>query len=855
MIQRTDAHRASPAISPFPVGTLAWKVFLMPMSFSDLRPRHMKAILIALLIGLLLPLTLTGTPPADTKPKADDPIQSLQILPETIEFSDARDQRTLLVIGRTKSGQTVDLTYKAKFEFDAKLLAMDKDHYFRGLTVGKTSIKVSAAGQQADLPVNIRSAAKPPVDFIKDVQPVLARAGCNQGTCHGSAQGKNGFKLSLRGYDPDFDYHALVTELSGRRFDRVNPAESLMLLKSTGEIAHEGKQAVAPGSRHYQILHDWIAEGIRSPVSPAARPTKIQIIPSEVELPMPNMSQRVLVIAHYADGSTRDVTRDAVMESSNIEVVAVKGNNVTGLRRGEGAVLVRYEGQYAAVEMSIMGDRSGFAWKPTEEFNYIDKHINAKLQKRKILPSGLCTDADFVRRLYLDLTGQPPTAAVARQFVEDKTPSAQKRAALIARLIGSPDYVEYWSNKWADLLQCNTKMLGERGVWVFRQWIRDSVEQNKPYDQFVKEILSASGSSLRNPAVNYYRALRETGKMTEDISQTFLGVRFNCNKCHDHPFERWTQAQYYQFGAYFAQVAFKKGSLPGEEMVYSSYNGGEVTHPKTNMAVAPLAPFGQSADPASAGRREAFVDWIASRDNPLFARSYVNRVWAYLLGRGIIDPIDDIRAGNPPVNGPLLDALTKDFIDSNFDTAKLLKTICSSATYQRSIAANEWNIDDHLNFSHAGARRLTAEQLLDALAVSTGVRPAVPGMPAGTRAAAIPQAVIPGMDMAVLFGRPDRESACECARTSNVSLAHALSMINGKTINDAVVDPSNLLVRVVNEEKDNRKVIEFLYYSILSRPPTESEMKEDLGTGAERMERAQDLAWALLNSAGFLFNR
>jgi hypothetical protein len=441
--------------------------------------------------------------------------------------------------------------------------------------------------------------------------------------------------------------------------------------------------------------------------------------------------------------------------------------------------------------------------------------------------------------------------------VEDSQPSREKRQQLVDQLLGGKEFVDFWSNKWADLLQCNSKTLGEKGVWVFREWIREAVAQNMPYDQFARTLVTAEGSSLTNPPVNYMRTLRETGKITEDVSQTFLGVRFNCNKCHDHPFERWTQDQYYQFGAFFARVAFKPGQRPGEEIVFDNFRGGEVMHPKTAKVVEPKVPYGDNPDWKEARvREEAFANWMASPSNPLFAKSYANRVWSYFFGRGIIDPVDDIRASNPPANTELLDTLTDDFVKSGYDVQHLIRTIVLSRTYQLSITPNKWNEDDRTNFSHEIPRRLTAEQMMNAVAIATGTKTKVSGLPEGLRPEDSPDGTVEGNDFLKLFGRPKRESACECERTSNVSLAHALNLVNGQLISDSVDDQNNAISKLVAKEPDNRKVVDEVYYLTLSRPATAAEQSSiDLGTGPQRLHVAQDLAWALMNSPAFLFNR
>ena len=800
-------------------------------------------------------------------------ISGLRVEPAELVLDDARDSRTVLIIGERSDGGVIDLTGEAVLTPDSETVGVAGDRFISGKSAGKSSVTVAAGGRTVRIPVTVRGTTQPATGFVREIEPLLNRAGCSQGTCHGSAKGKNGFKLSLRGYDPDFDYQALINDLSGRRFNRVAVDDSLMLQKPLGDVPHEGGQALKPGSRYHSLLRQWIAEGARYEEPAGARATRLTILPATVEIDLPGRRQEFLVLAGYPDGSTRDVTREAILSSNNEEVALVRDHTLTALRRGEMAVLVRYEGLYAAREVVVMGDRTGFQFAAMPENNVVDRHVNAKLERMKINPSDLCNDAEFIRRVSLDLTGQPPSAATVRAFLADPTESRKKRDALIEELLLSPGYADYFGNKFADLLQCNSENLGKKGVSVFRNWIGQQFARNRPYDQFVRDLILAKGSTFENPAGNYLRALRDPDKMTEDVSQTFLGVRFNCNKCHDHPFERWTQNQYYEFGAFFAQVAFKRGTLGrdtlirgtetyaseqvSEDIVYQNYNGGEVKHPKTAQVVAPRVPYGAAPEAAAgADRRVAFADWLTSKENPYFAKSTVNRFWSYFFGRGIIDPVDDIRAGNPPSNAALLDALTAEFVSHGHDLRGLLRTICQSRTYQLSILPNRWNEDDLVNFSHAVPRRLSAEQMLDAVAVATGYRPRFKDMPAGLRAVEVADGMVGGNDFLALFGRPKRQSACECERSSNVTLSHALNLINGPTLGECVSSPENRLTQLVTSEPDNRKVIEEVYLSCLNRPPTERELKDiQLGEGDTRLENTQDLTWALLNSPAFLFNR
>ena len=829
-------------------------------------PRIARHILSILLLLLLLPLSLSAAPMMDGEALPPAPptpvITALKLLPATVTLHDARDSQRVIVMGQAQNGEWVDLTRSAIFTPASPIVALDSDGYLEAKKAGETSVVISVGNVKATLTVKVLSTELPVARFVLDVQPILAKLGCNAGTCHGSQKGKNGFFLSLRGYDTEYDYKQLIHDINGRRINRFDASQSLMLLKPTGDVPHEGGAVLAKGSRHYNTLLQWISEGAASE-TPEPRQFKLEVLPREVDLDLPGRQQEVVVIAHYSDGTSRDVTREAILSSSDTEIAQMQGNLVTGIRRGESAVLVRYEGQYATAVITIMGDRTGYAWQDQPQYNYIDQHIDTKLKKIKSLPSQLATDAEFVRRVYLDLTGLPPTPVEAKAFIEDAAPSRQKRDKLIDTLVGSEPFIEHWTNKWADLLQNNSGQLGDKGVWMFRGWIRDAIATNKPYDKFVHELLTAQGGQYTNPAVAYYLTLGQekgqpinTGKITEDITQTFLGVRFNCNKCHDHPFEKWTQNQYFQFGAYFAQVQFKAGRQPGEMVVYRNYNGGEVQHPKTNMNVIPSVPYGTASQATSElDRRDALADWLVSTDNELFARSYVNRVWSYFFGRGIIDPVDDIRAGNPPVNPPLLDALTADFIKSGHDVRKLMMTIAKSRTYQHSIIPNQWNKTDRLNFSHAFPRRLTAEQLLDALAISTDIPQRFAGLPPGMRAAQVADGRVKGDDFTELFGRPNRESACECARTDSMTLAHAMKMIMGPTINDALANGNNRFAKLAGEIKDDAALTDAIYYAVLCRPATDEERKSvNYSEGGTRAEIAADLAWALFNSPAFLFN-
>jgi hypothetical protein len=721
------------------------------------------------------------------------------------------------------------------------LLSVSRGGFVRPLADGQGVFRIVLNGKSVELPVKVSGfGVEKRVDYIHDVTPVLSRLGCNAGTCHGSAQGKNGFKLSLRGYDPIFDIRALTDDHGSRRVNLASPDDSLMLLKTTGAVPHVGGVLMTPGEPYYEMLRAWIADGAKLELN-TPRVNRIEVFPANPTIQRIGEKQQLRVLAHYADGEIRDVTREAFLESGNTEIATADRNGLmTSLRRGEAPILVRYEGSYAASTLTVMGDREGFVWQDPPKFNRIDEFTAAKWRLMKILPSDLCSDAEFLRRVSIDLTGLPPSAEEVRVFLADSRDTRIKREEWIDRLIGSPDYVEYWTNKWADLLQVNRKFLGVEGSAAFRKWIRDQVEQNAPYDQFVHQILTATGSNNTQPAASYFKILREADATMENTTQLFLAIRFNCNKCHDHPFERWTQDQYYQTAAFFAQFGLKpdpasgdrkiggtavEGAKPFYEEVFDK-SEGDILHDRTKEVTPPQFPFECDYQaPENATRRQQLAAWLISADNPYFARSYVNRLWGYLFGVGIIEPIDDIRAGNPPTNPELLDYLTEEFIKSGFNVRHMLKLITQSRTYQLSVATHRWNEDDKINYSHAIARRLPAEVLLDSVYKVTGSRSKFPGVPPGTRAAALPDS---GVELPsgflTTFGRPSRESACECERTSGLQLGPVMALVSGPALADALADKENELTKLVDRISQDKAMIDELFHRVLNRPATESEI-------------------------------
>ncbi|WP_255712430.1 DUF1549 domain-containing protein [Rhodopirellula halodulae] len=807
----------------------------------------------------------------DAQPEtAIDPSElvTLSVVPSEIELRSPYAYAQLVATGTMRDGGTIDVTRMVQVSGDESY-GCSSSGLIRPKRNGSTDLVVSFGEHQVSVPVVVTGQSDSSVDFIRDVNPVLSRLGCNQGTCHGAQKGKNGFRLSLRGYDPIFDLRALTDDLAARRINPSAPDDSMMLRKPLGITPHEGGTLMSKGDPYHAVLHRWIADGSQLDLE-TPRVTSLEIFPSNPVVQSTDAKQQVRIVASYADGTTRDVTREAFINSGNTEVATTQaGGMLQAVRRGEAPVLARYEGAYAATTLTVMGDRAGYEQADAETWGRIDELVAQKWDRMKIVPSDLADDATFLRRLHLDLTGLPPTSDTVREFLADQTPQRIKRQAMIDELIGNKDFVEYWTNKWADLLQVNRKFLGVEGTKLYRDWIRDAVQENRPYDEFAYQILTASGSNKANPAASYYKVLRTPEDTMENTTHLFLGIRFNCNKCHDHPFERWTQDQYYELAAYFAKVNRTKdpesgnkkiggtaveGATPLYEIIADN-SDNEVQHGRTGENVVPSFPYellsASQAEPADSPetnqvsdvhsreatgqtlvthasdpptRREELARWMTDPTNPHFARSYVNRVWGYLTGVGLIEPIDDIRAGNPPTNPQLLDHLTEEFIASNFNTQQLMRSIVSSRTYQLSVESNRWNDDDHLNYSHATPRRLPAEVIYDSVHALTGATSQIPGMPAGTRAAAATDSGVSLTDgFLANLGRPVRETACECERGTDLQLGPVMALISGPTIGTAISDPKNELEKIVAEHTEDAAVVEEIFLRALGRYPAKEE--------------------------------
>jgi hypothetical protein len=774
--------------------------------------------------------------------------------------------RAVLVTGVTAEGHNIDLSADAEFTVQGDGVKLGDDGRLYPQKKGVTMIQVKAGGHETTLKATVSDLeSSRAINFIRDLMPVINRTGCTAGSCHGSQAGKNGFKLSLRGYDPEYDYRSLLFDVSGRRFNRAAPGESLMLTKPVQDVPHEGGLRFEKDSRYFETIYNWIAEGVAFGDPEKDDVAELEVLPTEIFMPEPGLEQRLLVTAKYRDGSIRDVTREAMVES-NVPTIAEiaevdESSAVKGVRVGEAALMVRYAGKFVTIPVTILNSEPGFEFQKLTQLNFIDEQIDAKLARLKIQPSPLADDATFVRRVYIDLTGIPPTPAQAREFLDEPENSQVKRRRLIDSLIGSKGFVDHWSLKWGDLLQSNRKFLGEKGTWAFRQWIQDSIAENKRYDEWVKEMLTSVGSTYQNPATNFFRVNDDPKRAMENTTQIFLGVRMVCAQCHDHPFERWTQNQYYQLAAFFGAVGIKPGFSSDEQIVFLKRDDNEIKHPNNGQVVEPeylIASAGAPPVGSLSDRREELAEWLTSEKNPFFAQAITNRLWSYFFSRGIIDPVDDIRASNPPVNKALLDALADDFVEHGFDLQHVVRTIVSSRTYQASISTNKWNEGDETNFSHFIPKRLAAESILDAMTIATGSRPKFEEVPEDFTAQQLPDPHVGRGGFLDMFGRPERESACECERRSDMSLPQAMNLVNGPTLAEAIADPEGRVAEAILAGRSDRELVEELYLASMTRLPTATELDKALTYlrgGNGRAARAQDLLWALVNSNAFLFNR
>ena len=804
-----------------------------------------------LLVAVLTILAVSGPVLADGAALA-----KIEVFPPDVNLTTAADRQSVVVQATFADGLTRDVTAEATMTPANPALVRRDGGTFYPVADGATTLAVGYGGQTVTVPVAVaRAAERPPLSFRLDVMPVFMRAGCNTGSCHGAARGKDGFRISLFGFDPAGDYIRLTRELSGRRVNLAVPADSTMLEKSIGAVPHTGGKRFEKDSELYRALHTWIEAG--APDDDAAKLPKVvgvDLYPKQAVLDGQGATQKMTARARYSDGTDRDVTGLCVFLTNNETSAAISPEGlVTAGERGEAFVMARFETYTVGAQVLVLPKGLKFDYPAEPEGNYIDALVAAKLKKLRIAPSELCTDEVFVRRAFLDVVGLVPTPEEYTRFMASTSPT--KRAELVDELLGRKEFSEIWVNQWAELLQVKSSNdISYKSMLLYYNWLVERVSKNMPMDQMVRELLGASGGTFKNAATNFYQGTKETLPLTENVAQVFMGMRIQCAQCHNHPFDRWTQDDYYGFAAFFSQIGRKQGEDYRELIIFNS-GGGEVNHPVGGRAMKPKFLGGDVPDVAGKDRRQVLAEWLASSKNPWFASSFANRVWAHFTGLGIVEPVDDLRVSNPASNPELQAELGKRFTESNYDLKKLVRDICNSRAYQRSTHRNESNATDERNFAHANLRRIKAENLLDVISQVTETKDKFQGLPLGARAVQLADGGTSTYFLTT-FGRATRETVCSCEVKMEPTLSQALHLINGDTVN-AKIQQGGVPRRLLEAKTPPADAIANLYLRCLSRRPTQAELDRLLptfGPGTDPAKALDDVFWALLNSREFLFN-
>jgi len=795
---------------------------------------------------------------------APDPeIASIEPFPKSVTLESAADFHRVIVIAHFKDSATCDITRQSKFTLADPSLAALLETTLTPKKDGTTSLRIEYRGLSTEVPVVVKDSAKPrPVSFQLDVMPVLTASGCNTGSCHGSARGQDGFHLSLFGFDPKGDHFRLTGEMPGRRINLALPEDSLLVTKAIGGVPHTGGKLFAKDSPFYNTLVAWIRNGAEYDADNIAHPTGITIEPPQVLMKGEDIRIPFTVRATYSDGTDRDVSTLSNFSTSNDNSVTIdKRKGIAASKHpGEAFLLSRFHTFTEGTQAIVIPANVAYTRPQLVENNYIDHHVYTKLDKLRILPSELCSDEEFIRRAYIDIVGKLPPPEDRAAFLANADP--KKRDALVDDLLTRKEFTEMWVMKWAELMQIRTfndgdKQVSYKAALGYYNWLRDRIAANMPFNELVRQLLSAEGGTFANPATNYFQLEQEVLKLSENVAQVFMGTRIQCAQCHNHPFDRWTMDDYYGFAAFFAQVKRKPGEDPRERIVFDG--DGEVQHLVTKQNVPPKFLGGPRPEiPKGASRRDALGTWLTSTDNPWFARNVANVVWAHFLGSGIVNPVDDVRVSNPPSNPELLDELSKKFVAYNYDFRKLVRDICTSRTYQLSSRTNETNASDETNFSHGMVRRIRAEVLLDCISQVTATPNKFKGLPLGARAVQIADGNTSNYFLTT-FGRATRGTVCSCEVKMEPNLSQALHLLNGDTT-QARIRQGRIVETLLAEKKAPSEIIDRLYLATLGRAPTEAEKKNLLeAVGDEQKtkevkETLEDIFWALLNSKEFIFN-
>ena len=816
---------------------------------THLLERSTRSLSFSCLAAILMVVVFSGSAWASESP-------SLRIYPPEIRLGSPESSEQILVLATSSDGRFTDVTRQAKFQCE---VAGVVDVTPRGRVIplrdGQTQLQVQWGDQTASVAVEVSHFASPmPVSFRRDVVPILSKAGCNAGGCHGKAEGQNGFKLSVFGYDPVADYQAMVMEGRGRRVFHASPGQSLLLRKATALMPHGGGRKVETDSRWYQLLRRWIQEG--TTLDPQSVQTVSGVVVEPAEVTLGNLgSQQLRVMAVDANGTRRCVTSEADFQTNNEAIAGVDREGLVTATAvpGEAAILVRYLGHVAVCRVThpLAGGSRKFV-RPSEN-NFIDRLVWDKLALLNLEPSSIADDPTYLRRVFLDTIGTLPTSAEARVFLGDKSPD--KRRRIVEQLLERPEYADYWAQRWSDLLQIDKDTITPQSAVAMTRWVREQVRRNVPYDQFVKSILTSQGSTLGESPAAFFQVQAEPEKSARAVSQLFLGVRIECAQCHHHPFERWDQKDYYALAGFFTGVERKPHPLGGTKI--AAIAGTDLKHPRTGESVpaaglgAPVAKFAVGQD-----RRQVFAEWATRPDNAFFARTIANRLWAHYFGRGLVEPIDDIRATNPASNERLLDALASHLVELRFDVKAFTKTLLASQVYQSSSEVNESNRIDEQNYSRAAWKPLPAEVLLDAVSQATAVAEEFNGWPKGYRAIQIWDNKLPSPFLEV-FGRPRRLSVCACERGTEPSIAQALHLMNAPGTFQKIEDRSGRASQLASSNRSADEIIEELYLTTLSRFPSDAERKlmaQAFDDTKDRRSAVEDVLWTLLNTKEFVFN-
>jgi len=789
-------------------------------------------------------------------------LTKVEIFPDKYTLETQRDSHRVVVMATFSDATTRDVTRFSNLRVaDSNVAKLEGDVLKPAADTGSTEVIADIGGQTVKASVAIKDGKKDrPISYHLDVMPVWLRGGCNQGGCHGAARGKDGFRLSLFGMDPDGDYTRITREMVGRRVNLAIPEESTLVEKAIGAVPHTGNQCYTPESKYNKAVLEWISNGAQNDQPGYAKVTGIELFPKQIVLEGAGNTQQFTVRATYSDGTDRDVTDLALFMSNNDPSASInKDALVTSGDRGVAFVLARFDVYSVTSQVLVIPDKLKYERPKLAETNYIDQHVDENLHKLRILPSGICTDEEYVRRAYIDVIGMYPPPADIRSFLADQNP--KKREALIDSLTQRKEFTELWVMKWAELLQIRSAINNNqppfyKNALLYYNWIADRIGKNIPLDEIVKELVSSTGGTVSSPAVNFYQTEVDQLKLTENIAQVFMGMRIQCAQCHNHPFDRWTMDDYYGFKAFFSQIGRKQTDDPQEVIIFNS-KGGESRHFLTNAVMKPKFLGGETPEiKPGEDRRKILAEWIASPQNPFFARNISNIVWAHFFGVGIVDPVDDVRVSNPPSNPELLTALAANLTDYKYDFRRFVKDICTSMTYQRSTKVNETNASDKKNFSHALVRRVRAEILLDAISQITETPNKFQGLPIGARAVQIADGAVSNYFLTT-FGRAKRESVCSCEVKMEPTLSQALHLMNGDAVNDRIKQ-GKVVSKLIAEKKTDREIVDDLYLRVFGRMPKDKEwttIQQTLVNAADQRQQAlEDVFWALMNSKEFYFN-